>query len=87
MTIEFISAAELMKTEISERELIANLLETAARILRSNPQGDHDGSAAWRIADAGLMLRREIEFSGWTDVCGVDSPTGMGAILPIEVCG
>lgn len=36
---------------------------------------------AWRIADAGLLLREVCESRGITGI-GIDEPTGRGATLP-----
>jgi hypothetical protein len=66
----------------TRRELVAEQLETAAKILRGNPDGARDDSACWRIADCGLELRKMLESRGWTGVVGLDEPTGMGAMLP-----
>jgi hypothetical protein len=81
---QIISASELIaqRARVTVRERIADELETAAHILRRNLKGERDDSAAWRIADAGLQLRNKIERSGMTDVEGVDTPTGRGALLP-----
>jgi len=87
MELKLISAAELMNMKFNRRETIAAELESAARILRENARGERDGSVAWRVADAGLMLRRLIEANGDTDVQGVDVPTGMGAMLPTSNVG
>jgi hypothetical protein len=40
--------------------------------------------AAWRLADAGLMLRQRLESMGRTDLTGLDEVTGLGALLPQE---
>jgi hypothetical protein len=78
-----LDAGELLSQPAAPaRALIAEELETAARILRANPGGERDDSAAWRVADAGLKLRRKVERSGIKDVPGVDMPTRMGALLP-----
>jgi len=82
MEFKVISAAEFLEMKFTQREYIAAELEDAANILKMNPRGGRDDSASWRIADAGLMLRRLIEQSGDKDVQGVDVPTGMGAMLP-----
>lgn len=75
---------DLLAMRPTVREEIAELLENAASYLRRYPDGSGDGSAAWRIADAGLMLRHKIESpkSGWTNVGGVHYATGRGAVLP-----
>jgi hypothetical protein len=71
-------------------EEIAGLLENAAGILRRHPRGERDDSVAWRVADAGLLLRSLMETPkrGWSKVPGVQGvncPTGMGAMLPPKV--
>lgn len=38
-------------------------------------------SAAWRLADAGALLRAELESVGVTEGCGLDKVTGRGALL------
>ena len=84
MEIKVYSAQELLKIEFTSRDVIAAELESAARILRENQDGSRDDSAAWRVADAGLELRRLIEKTGAADVPGVHEPTGMGAFLPSD---
>ena len=61
-------------------EFVAYLLEEAARCLRVNELGQ----AAWRVADAGLMLRELCEGQGKANVIGLDCPTGRGAMLPVN---
>jgi hypothetical protein len=54
------------------------LLKEAIEILRRE-----DGArAAWRIADAGALLRDNLEANGLGEVLGVGEPTGRGALLP-----
>jgi hypothetical protein len=82
---EFYTVAELMALPLpTVREEIIDLLRVAAKILERSPHGDHDDSAAWRIADAGLMLGRKIRRSGARKVVGVHVRTGRGALLPKE---
>lgn len=70
------------------QKYIADQLEAAARILRhDNYNNGRLDSVAWRVADAGLILRclMEDKSSGWSKVPGVQGincPTGMGAMLP-----
>lgn len=40
------------------------------------------GSACWRLADAGLVLRRRMLAKGFHEAEGLDQPTGRGALLP-----
>lgn len=59
---------------------IAEVLEDAARCLRV---GELE-KATWRVADAGLMLRVLCEGQGKANVIGLDCPTGIGAMLPVD---
>ena len=59
---------------------VASLLRTAADYL-DNGGIDRRGSAYWRIADAGLMLREIMVIEGY-DKEYLDTPTGRGAIIP-----
>ncbi len=59
----------------------ASMLETAARMLREDGQ-DRADSAAWRVADAGGILRNAMQADGWTEAAGLDQPTGRGCLLP-----
>lgn len=63
---------------MSEREETAELLETAARLLRTGQAH----RAAWRVADAGWLLRAQLEMEGHTHLAGLDETTGRGSILP-----
>lgn len=62
----------------------AHLAKIAAQLIET---GDLH-SAAWRLADAGLLLRRQLEENNAaTDphhvwLCGFNEPTGRGAMLP-----
>ncbi len=62
-----------------ELETIASLLELAARAIRMHG-ADRIDSAAWRVADASGLLRREIERAGIASQ-GVTTPTGRGCLL------
>lgn len=66
----------------TRREIIAALLATAAAQLRQSDSLAKDAAVAWRVADAGAMLRQFIEGSGGTGLIGVDEPTSMGSVLP-----
>ncbi|MDA8120243.1 MAG: hypothetical protein M0Z85_09460 [Gammaproteobacteria bacterium] len=68
----------------SDRELIGGLLQSAGQIMQENQDGSRDGSVAWRLADAGLLLRRVLEADQSCDVAGFDIFTGRGALLPSE---
>lgn len=66
---------------LSDRTLIVGLLREAIQHL-ATPGGD-DGSAAWRVADAGLLLRQLFEADNERDpIIGVDLMTERGAALP-----
>lgn len=80
--------AELIKMP-SDIEEIAGMLETSASILRKGNKTAKEhfrlDSAAWRIADAGLMLSRLIKsMQEWKNVEGVHRKTGFGALLPSD---
>jgi len=73
--LKFIDITEQPPTNTS---LVIGMLKTAIKILENE-----DGArAAWRIADAGLMMRNILTNRKEKDICGFDEPTGMGAILP-----
>lgn len=57
---------------------IRNLLNVALACLES---GEMD-RMAWRIADAGGVLREELTGKYEGDLCGLDDPTGRGYMLP-----
>lgn len=57
---------------------IASLLETAAMLIRHG----ETANAAWRVADAGLLLRQHLEEKGHQSLIGLDQITGRGAVLP-----
>lgn len=66
---------------LGPRHAIAEMLEMAATHLRQeNPPYV---VAAMRIADAGALLRTEIERRGETGP-GIDEPTSLGALLPVQ---
>jgi len=60
---------------------VAGLLEAAARTLRGFGDARAD-SAAWRVADAGGLLRHVMEANSWTEASGLGEPTGLGCTLP-----
>lgn len=66
------------------RKIIAGELRAAAGILENNLNGGRDGSASWRVADAGLQLRKLMEASKAKGEQGFDEVTGMGALLPFD---
>jgi hypothetical protein len=69
-----------MREKFDDHLQIAVLLKEAlSRMQEGSPQ-----NAAWRIADAGLLLRRSLEDSGHENLIGLDRPTGRGAVLPDE---
>jgi hypothetical protein len=59
----------------TKRELIADHLRVAAQIIESR---GHEESAAWRMADAAVMLIDLLDSMGQTDVQGVHYASGMG---------
>ncbi len=69
-----------MTTDLAEA---IRLAEVAADLMRA---GRDVTPAAWRLADAGLCLRRHLDATRPADpsrsLCGYDEPTGRGAILP-----
>ncbi len=66
---------------LEPRHTIAAMLELAAAHLRQEtPQYV---LAAMRVADAGALLRADIERRGETGA-GIDVPTGLGALLPAQ---
>lgn len=72
---------------IAQLNEIESLLRVALNCLGDARQRSGDaaaaaaGSAAWRIADAALLMRAALESEG-IEGCGITSPTGRGAILP-----
>ena len=61
-------------------DLIRTLLLSALACLNTGDLDTGLKSAAWRVADAGLLLRRAIPDEGW--IAGVTVATGRGALLP-----
>lgn len=61
-------------------DLIRTLLLSALACLNTGDLDTGLKSAAWRVADAGLLLRRAIPDDGW--IAGVTVATGRGALLP-----
>ncbi len=57
---------------------IPELLRFAANCIEAG----NLGSACWRLADAGFLLRRRMLRRGFMDAAGLDYPTGRGALLP-----
>ncbi len=70
---------------VPQRETIAALLAEAIRHITE--AGRHDDCAAWRVADAGLLLRALLEEDNNNDLLGLDKPTGRGALLPNKTQG
>lgn len=68
------------ENEDSKKQVI-DKLKSAITILDEGDDSRID-SVAWRVADAGLILRELIDALGAQDVPGVHLPTGMGAVLP-----
>ena len=69
---------------LPQREMIAALLAEAIRNITG--AGHRDDSAAWRVADAGLLLRELMEEDN-NNLPGLDKPTGRGALLPTKTQG
>ena len=75
MTLKIITVEELTATlNIDE---VPALLRVAATCIE---QGRLD-SACWRMADASLLLQRRLKREGWVDVVGLNTPTGLGAVI------
>lgn len=81
LQVDLVPASESLNEPFSLEEEIASHLRTAANYLTSkNPVY---GSAVWRVADAGLLLRELIETRGsCLDRRLLETPTGRGAVLP-----
>lgn len=62
-------------------EQVKSLLRVALLQLDSTTSTTALDRPAWRIADAGLLLREICESRGITGI-GIDEPTGRGATLP-----
>lgn len=67
-----------MNNPTNQHKEIATMLEQAAAMIR----GGQPHRAAWRVADAGVLLRDLLESMPESDLCGLDRPTGRGAALP-----
>lgn len=78
--IQILSMADLEACNFSPYDEIAELLETAARMLRTDPKGRAD-SIGWRLADAaGLFAQKALKLA---EIPGVHEYTGRGcAIYP-----
>jgi hypothetical protein len=76
MTLKFMQAGEFCRQ--SKGAEIPELLRNAAELIEAG----NLGSAAWRLADAGLLLRNRMVRKGFTKAEGLDLPTGRGAMLP-----
>lgn len=75
------ASGPLVLQRLEPRHTIAVMLELAATHLRQeNPPYV---VAAMRVADAGALLRTEIERRGETGP-GIDGPTSLGALLPVQ---
>ncbi len=75
MTFKFHSAAEFCARPKGNE--IAELLRDAAKCVDAG----NLGSACWRLADAGLLLRRRMGKRGFNDAEGLDIPTNRGALI------
>ncbi len=76
MTFKFTQAAEFCNQPFGDE--IPELLRYAAELIEAG----NLGSACWRLADAGLLLRRRMLRKGFRKAEGLDQPTGRGAMLP-----
>ncbi len=82
--VTFTSEQWAAPTVIDARSEIAHLLRVAARQVETTTHNRLD-SAAWRVADASLRLRRLILAEMPDDlVDGVHERTGLGALLSDE---
>jgi hypothetical protein len=75
MTSKFQSAAEICSRPKGDE--IPDLLRYAAKLIEAG----NLGSACWRLADAGLLLRRRMGRRGFKDAEGLDIPTNRGAFI------
>jgi hypothetical protein len=73
MKYEFIQIVDFIN--MPHESEIACLLKDAAKAF----EGGYPEGAAWRIADASLLLRQKLRKT--KGVCGIDEPTGRGALL------
>jgi hypothetical protein len=78
MTTKFMQIGEFIEAHTGGDE-IPDLLRDAAKCLDAG----NLGSACWRLADAGLLLRRRMGRKGYFRAEGLDLPTGRGALLTI----
>ena len=75
MTQQFNLAAVADLSAQPPGDPIATLLREAAKFV----ERESLDQAAWRLADADLMLREQMK--GTKDVLGLDLPTGLGALM------
>ena len=75
--LTLISAEELVNLSGPTQDELASLLRSAATQVE---RGFLD-SAAWRVADAAVLLKQRIEAEGWQAVQGIHSKTGRGGLL------
>lgn len=75
--MKLISIDEIASLEVTQQEIISSMLRTASMLVE---RGQLD-RAAWRVADAGLMLRICAEDRGFKGQ-GIDEKTGFGSTLP-----
>jgi hypothetical protein len=76
MKLKTMTAAEFCRQPRGDE--IPELLRYAAVCIEAG----NLGSACWRLADAGFLLRRRMLRRGFMDAEGLDFPTGRGALLP-----
>ena len=84
MTV-FTNTAEVSKRakQIAELlEIAANQASRAVAPCAHTSTEEHLLSAAWRLADAGILLRSLLADIGVTEGAGIDIPTGRSALLP-----
>ncbi len=76
--------AKTKEQELRERlGEVENLLKVCLLIFNSTPTGYEVHRSAWRLADAGALLREALENYGVDGTtAGLDRPTGRGATLP-----
>ena len=76
MTTKFMQIGEFIEAHTGGDE-IPELLRYAAKLIEAG----NLGSACWRLADAGLLLRRRMGKRGFKDAEGLDVPTNRGALI------
>jgi hypothetical protein len=76
MKLRTMTAAEFCRQPHGDE--IPELLRYAAFCIEAG----NLGSACWRLADAGFLLRRRMLRRGFMDAEGLDHPTGRGSLLP-----